>query len=682
MKNKAKDYRTAISLIAVALFVMSCISIRAELVFQDDFSEPDGTMINGKPADTGGPWSSVNAANQVNGNAFIQIGANSIAPFTRALGAGETLTITIVTGSASQFTGSGWTGITIRQATGGDSINIGDYGGSNVEWSETAAYIGTSDTSAPNTVTITYVHDTGAWSIETAALPGTASGTGTAGLALQELLLWDDGSGGSALQYQSITAEISATVSPQQAIPYVDWAVSNQLATGRYNDEDGDGLLNLHEYAVKGDPTNSADQGFPSFQKVESDDGTNWLYYTYPKRAGAENDVEYSLWLSTNLTSNIWVSSDYEQLGTGTNAYADGFDAVTNRIDTTTQSSRFVRLGINSASPDEWRGGDISMIPRFEELGGQYKIDGQVIDPIHIMMNYGMNIFRVRLFVVPDGAWDGAIQDLAYVEALGQRIKDAGALFLLDIHYSDTWADPGHQDKPAAWADLSFSELEAQVETYSSNVIATLKAAGCLPDIVQVGNEITGGFLWPEGKIYEPGTNRWEEFTTLLKAGIEGVQQPLSENEDIGIMVHIDRGGDLWSVTNFYHHLEDYNVEYDIIGLSYYPWWHGNLAALQNTLTTAANTFGKEIVVVETAFAWKNGTYDYASTQWDVSPQGQRQFLKDVMQTVRNVPNGLGKGVVWWYPEAVNDVPIGVWENGANGLFDDSWNALPALEAF
>ncbi len=478
--------------------------------------------------------------------------------------------------------------------------------------------------------------------------------------------------------------DFSVSVTSPPPVAYVDWAVSNQLTTGRYGDEDGDGLINLHEYANNGNPTNSADQGIPPSYSIENQSGTNWLYYTYPKRAGAEDDAEYTLWLSDNLLSNEWASAGYETAGIGTNGFAPGFDAVSNRIDTTGKQAGFARMSITSARPDEWRGGDISMVPRFEELGGQYRIEGQIVDPIHIMMNCGMNIFRVRLFVVPDGAWDGAIQDLTYVTALGQRIKNAGATFLLDIHYSDTWADPGHQDKPADWASLSFSELEAQVETYSSNVIATLKAAGCLPDIVQVGNEITGGFLWPEGKIYNEPLGGWANFTTLLKAGIRGVKQPLAEDENIDIMIHIDRGGDSGGTAWFFNQLALYDVEYDTIGLSYYPWWHGTLADLQATLNNTATSFGKKIVIAETAYPW---TYHYnpatyPAMTWDQTPEGQTQFTEDVMQALRNTPSGLGKGVIWWYPESVNDVPIGVWAGGDNALFDASWDALPAMRTF
>lgn len=673
----------------LVLLIVALITapVAAEVVFQDDFSESDGTAIDGKASDIGGTWSSGNAANEVNGNAFTQVdygSGDSGVSFTRALGAGGVVTVTLVTGPGSTFTAGGWSGLSIRPLSGGGTLSFGDSGGSNSEWEETDAHIKTSDSSAFNTVTITYAYDTGAWTLDTTALPGSAFGTSTAGLAIQELRFWDDGSGGSVIEYDSITVSIEGDVvvppvTNAPSISYVDWSMTNLLTTGRYGDQDDDGQINLHEYATGGNPTNPAETGIAPVYSIVEENGTNWLYYTYPELAGSMNNVEYSLRLADNLLSSNWASTGYEEVGVGSNVFASGFNAVTNRINMAGKQTRFVGMNIGSAGPDEWRGGDISMVPRFEELGGAWKIDGRVLDPIQIMMDYGMNTFRVRLFVEPDGAWDGAIQDLPYVTALGQRIKNAGGAFLLDIHYSDTWADPGNQSKPAAWEGLSFSELEAQVESYSSNVIATLKSAGCLPDYVQVGNEITPGFLFPEGKLYDEPLGGWSNFTTLLKAGIRGVKQPLDAGEDMKIMIHIDKGGDQSATHYFYSQLDSYGVEYDIIGLSFYPWWHGTLADLQATINDAAISFGKEIVVVETAYPW-NSTY--STMEWDQTPAGQKQFIEDVMQALRSVPGGLGKGVVWWYPEAVDDVPIGVWEGGANALFDGSWNALPALEAF
>jgi arabinogalactan endo-1,4-beta-galactosidase len=672
--------REGIQLLIALLLGVMVFSVQAEVVFQDDFSEADGTAINGKSPDIGsGNWWSETSANQVSGNSFTQVDSSSVS-FTRAPTAGEAVTVTIVAGADSVFTHGGWTGVTLKPWESWNSVAVGD-SGSNSQWVETSGGSSTGDSSAPNTVTLIYVYDTGDWTLETTALPGHASGTAAAGLDLREMSFWDDGAGGSSIEYESITVEIDTYVPPAPYVPtngYVAWAVSNNLTTGRYGDQDGDGLKNLYEYGTDGNPTNPADIGFEPVYSIVEEGGSNWLYYTYPMNVAASNDAEYALGLTSNLLSNNWTSTGYEVLGTGLNAFAVGFNAVSNRISTAAEQSRFVRLEIVSANPDEWRGADVSMVPRFEELAGQYEVGGQTNDPIQIMMDYGMNTFRVRLFVNPDGSDTAVIQDLAYVTSFGQRIKNAGAKFLLDIHYSDTWADPGNQYKPAAWVGLSFNELEAQVEAYSSNVIATLKAAGCLPDMVQTGNEIKPGFIWPDGGPYQPDGS-WSKFTTLLKAAVRGVKQPLEPGDDMKVMIHYGSGGDTGGVRSYYDQLAAYGVEYDIIGLSYYPWWHGPLSDLESTLSDAAIRFGKEIVVTEVAYPWRS---TYGAMEWPQTPEGQKQFIEDVVQAVRATPNGLGKGVLWWYPEAVDDVPIHVWMGGANGLFGIDWNALPALEEF
>ena len=145
-------------------------------------------------------------------------------------------------------------------------------------------------------------------------------------------------------------------------------------------------------------------------------------------------------------------------------------------------------------------GADISMLARLEQRGAIYREDGKPQDAIHVFTHHGWNCFRLRLFVDPNGQ-GGVVNSLDYTRVLARRIKDAGATFILDIHYSDTWADPQHQVKPAAWKDLPFEALEKKVHDYTESVIAQLKSDGCLPQIVQIGNEITPGMLWPDGQL-------------------------------------------------------------------------------------------------------------------------------------------------------------------------------------
>lgn len=323
-------------------------------------------------------------------------------------------------------------------------------------------------------------------------------------------------------------------------------------------------------------------------------------------------------------------------------------------------------------------GGDISALPKFEQLGAAFSDNGTTGDVIRIMRDHGCTCFRVRLFVSPNFK-DVVIQDLPFAVKLGRRIKASGATFLLDLHYSDTWADPQKQGKPAAWAKLSFQALEKQVETYTADVIQTFKESHCLPEIVQIGNEITPGFLWPEGKIDAP-EGGWDHFSNLLKAGIRGAKKPLGPEDRMKIMIHIDKGGDAAATRWFFDNLANHSVPYDMIGLSYYPFWHGGMDKLRDNLKQTSLRFDKEIVVVETAYPWRPHS-ETKNMNWPMTPQGQEQFLRELVAAVRATPKRCGKGVIWWYPESVRTPGLQVWKGGDVALFDANGTALPALDA-
>ncbi|MGD0484266.1 MAG: glycosyl hydrolase 53 family protein [Gemmatimonadales bacterium] len=334
-------------------------------------------------------------------------------------------------------------------------------------------------------------------------------------------------------------------------------------------------------------------------------------------------------------------------------------------------------------------GADISALERIEQGGAVFRDAGQAGDAITILHAHGSTVFRLRLFVNPDHQ-DVRVNDLAYTLRMAERIKAAGARLLLDLHYSDTWADPGHQTTPAAWASLAFDSLEQQVETYSDSVIAQLRQAGVLPDIVQVGNEVDAGMLWPSGQLYVPGGDtlaEWDHFTRLLKAGIRGVRAALGPGDSLRVMLHYSQGGDTGGTQWFFDHMAKYGVPYDLIGLSYYPWWHGTLGQLQANLSATALRYGKDVAVVETSYPWRAGGWesmatDLAAMTWPVTAQGQAQFLRDVLDAVAAVPNGRGAGVMWWYPEAIQVSDLSVWGGGSLALFDGSGDILPAAGQF
>ena len=247
-------------------------------------------------------------------------------------------------------------------------------------------------------------------------------------------------------------------------------------------------------------------------------------------------------------------------------------------------------------------------------------------------------------------------------------MKDAGAIFMLDIHYSDTWADPQHQETPVAWRDLDLAGLEKRLEEYSQDVITQFKNAGAMPDMVQVGNEITGGMLWPTGYMKVPPstvkhdagqirgpfpdpydeTKQWDNLTRLIKAGVRGVRSV--GGKQVKIIMHIDCGGD-WPVTEWwFDHLKSAKVDYDIIGQSFYPRWHGNPTLLQENIRESTRRYKKPFMVVETGYAQTGGqvTGGNKYNLWPATQAGQLQFMVDVVNTVKRAG---GAGVFYWAPE-------------------------------
>jgi arabinogalactan endo-1,4-beta-galactosidase len=335
-----------------------------------------------------------------------------------------------------------------------------------------------------------------------------------------------------------------------------------------------------------------------------------------------------------------------------------------------------------------FRGADISALERIERAGGVFRNGGQPGDAIAILQAHGANLFRLRLFLSPNGQ-EVQVNDLPYTIRMAGRIKAAGAKFLLDFHYSDTWADPGHQVTPAAWASMEFDTLERQVETYTAGVMTQLRQAGVLPDIVQIGNEVDAGMLWPLGQLsYESDSLvQWDRFTRLLKAGIRGVRGTLVPGDSVRIMVQYSQGANPGGTQWFFDHLEAYGVRYDMIGLSYYPWWHGSLGGLQTNLLATAQRYRRDVMVVEAAYPWRAGGWegmvtDSAAMAWPASPQGQESYLRAVVGAVAAVPGGLGAGVVWWYPESIVVPGVSAWAGGSLALFDTSGGILPAGSAF
>ncbi len=331
-----------------------------------------------------------------------------------------------------------------------------------------------------------------------------------------------------------------------------------------------------------------------------------------------------------------------------------------------------------------FRGADISALERIELAGAHFRNGNQVGDVVALLRADGINLFRLRLFVSPNQQ-EVQVNDLEYSVRLAKRVRASGASLMLDLHFSDTWADPGHQLVPAAWSSLGFEALELQVESYTRGVITRLKSEGALPDIVQIGNEIDAGMLWPMGHV--GGTNdvpqQWERFTRLLKAGIRGVRADLSPGDSVRVLLHYSSGGSSTGTQWFFDHIGASGVPYDLIGVSYYPWWHGSVGDLETNLRLTAERYGRDVMVVETSYPWRAGGWESLASSrsamvWGVSKEGQAQFIRDLRGVVSRVPGGRGAGVIWWYPEAVPVPGLFVWGGGSLALFDDGGSILPA----
>lgn len=349
------------------------------------------------------------------------------------------------------------------------------------------------------------------------------------------------------------------------------------------------------------------------------------------------------------------------------------------------------------------KGMDISMLKEVEDLGGKFYDDGIELDVFQILKKYSINAIRLRLWHDPfDWAlnpYGGGGNDFNTTVELAERIIKHKMSFVLNIHYSDFWTDPGKQIKPKAWEKLSGIELENKVYSYTRNILRNLKMRGLMPDMVQVGNELTNGFLWPDGKI-----SNHRAMMSLLKKGISAVKDV---SNDIKIIIHLDNGCDNVMYRDWFDKAQNEGVDYDIIGLSYYPYWNGTLDELEDNMNDISDRYGKNVIVVETAYGFTTETHPNANmifskeladmTAFEPTRLGQSMFMTQLMNRIRNVKNQRGKGFFYWEPawlpvegstwstiegrKYIGDVSEGgnSWANQA--LFDFNGNALPALKS-
>jgi arabinogalactan endo-1,4-beta-galactosidase len=312
-------------------------------------------------------------------------------------------------------------------------------------------------------------------------------------------------------------------------------------------------------------------------------------------------------------------------------------------------------------------GADLSFLKQAEQRGTVFKDSNEAKPGLQIFKDHGYNWIRLRLFHTPTSLPN----NLEYTIALAQEAKKLDFKFLLNYHYSDTWADPGKQYIPKAWQGKSHEELVQAVFEYTRDTIIAFRDANALPDMVQPGNEVINGMLWPDGKL----PNNWDNFAELVKAGIQGVDAGCGVAQRSLIMIHIDRGGDKKGTKAFFDKWNSYGIGYDIIGQSYYPWWHGSLLDLRENLVFMANEYQKDIIIVEAAYNWRPAEYKGKLAPFPETPEGQSQFLDEVNRMVLNTPNNRGKGIFWWEPAVMGGLR-------SRGMFDDDGNALPVINVF
>ena len=334
-------------------------------------------------------------------------------------------------------------------------------------------------------------------------------------------------------------------------------------------------------------------------------------------------------------------------------------------------------------------GADISVTPQLEDHGVVYSDDQGEADIFTILDRHGFNSIRLKIWHTPREAYN----DLAHVKAMAQRIHAHDMYFMLDFHYSDWWADPQKQYKPAAWEELSFDLLQDSLYAYSRDVVHALDAQGTPPKLVQIGNEIRPGMLWPDGRVDGDFDTpaQWDNLAALLERARQGVLDGLTNPEGIEIVVHFDNGGNNTDCRKFYDSLKVRGVEFDIIGLSFYPKWHGTLDSLETNLADLSSRYSKDVMVVESAYPFTMGWNDDQGNIWGMEEdlhegyaptiEGQIAYFAELRRIVTSVPNGRGKGLYYWEPGMVSVEGVNSpWENVC--LFDFDGKALPAMDAF
>lgn len=303
------------------------------------------------------------------------------------------------------------------------------------------------------------------------------------------------------------------------------------------------------------------------------------------------------------------------------------------------------------------KGADISWLTQMEAEGRKfYTSTGADLDCIQILKNGNLNTIRLRVWVNPVGGWNG----LNDVVAKAIRAKNRGMRIMIDFHYSDSWADPGQQTKPAAWANQNIDDLKTSLANHTTAVLDALRANGVTPEWVQIGNETNNGMLWPEGR----ASTNMANFAQLITAGYNATKSVFPHAK---VIVHLSNGWDNGLFRWMFDGLKNNGAKWDVIGMSLYPtvsnWPTLNQQCLAN-MQDMVQRYDKEVMIVEVGMPWDQATACF-------------QFLTDLVAKTKSIAGNKGLGVLYWEPQAYAN-----WQGYTLGAFDNSGKPTVALTAF
>lgn len=487
----------------------------------------------------------------------------------------------------------------------------------------------------------------------------------------------------------------SRTGQQASAAPTVDWALAGQASA------------------------TSSESGNPAANAVDGDAGTDWCPDSWTGTLTIDlgqvrslSDLGITLdAASPSANATIQVAStagDWHAVPAASNVALDPGNPMYIPLPRGTQA-RFAQLtvfsgtgadvcvgelrmfGADPAAAGMDLGADLSFTPQELAAGATFTDRGRQAGPVAIMRDNGANYVRMRLWVDPPPGYNDLASDLA----LARSVHAAGMKIYLDIMYSDFWADPQHQDIPASWAGQDLAQLTATVQSYTQQTISAFAKQGTPVDMVAIGNEIRNGILWPVGQVDPTTGSGYDALATLLKAGVAGARAGNPPGHQLLVMMHYDQGGDNQLSQAFYQNLVSRGVPFDVIGLSYYPFFHGTISQMKANVDALATQFHKKIVIAETQYAWtlangdSTGDFVWQTSQvsagYPASPGGQLSFVSDELSILAQVPDGLGAGLFYWAPEWIPGVG---WEPGAGTpndnltLFNFQGTALPSIGIF